>query len=354
MSMHGRLAKRKGFTLIELLVVIAIIAILIGLLLPAVQKVREAAARMKCQNNLKQMGLACHNFHDQNSRLPPGSATDVPPFGVSGGGWGSSWKVYILPFIEQGNIYNQWQFTGSSGYTNAANMALIGGTNSIPVYRCPSSPAPDRGNRGGSNPAGGLMIDTYSGIAGSVIPGVPGVSVIYNNNCCNGGTSLASDNGILYAQSKVKLTDITDGTSNTMMVGELGDHVRDPAGQPIILGYNSGFGPTGLYMWPMGAAGTPNPASLTGDYRHFNCVAVRYSINQIGLVPAGTAGNSATAHNAGVHNDGGTNFPLSSGHTGGVNAAMGDGSVRFYSNTTDLTILSAICTRAGGETVSNP
>src|SRR5436853_6407251 len=101
--------KRAGFTLIELLVVIAIIAILIALLVPAVQKVRDAAARTQCINNLKNIGLALHAYHDVAKKLPPGAANDVAPFGTdTAARWGSSWKVYILPYIEQGAIYNKW------------------------------------------------------------------------------------------------------------------------------------------------------------------------------------------------------------------------------------------------------
>jgi prepilin-type N-terminal cleavage/methylation domain-containing protein len=171
-SSLSRSARRRAFTLIELLVVIAIIAILIGLLLPAVQKVREAAARMSCSNNLKQLALACHNFHDQNQRLPPGGGNDYSPYGTRPGAptntnqnWGSSWKVYILPFIEQDNVFKQWVFDANSGYQNTTPNLTITTNLTIKTFRCPSSPVPDMMTSKGGN-GGVQMVTSYTGIAG--------------------------------------------------------------------------------------------------------------------------------------------------------------------------------------------
>jgi len=337
------------------LVVIAIIAILIGLLLPAVQKVREAAARMSCSNNLKQLGLALHNYHDQNGTLPPGGANDVSPFGLAGQPqWGSSWKVYILPFMEQDNIYKKWTLNSNSGYTNNANITLVRNI-FIKPFRCPSSPVPDTMSRGGA--AGPIMVDSYTGIAGSVFTSgvnplpTPRIAV----GCCNGSGPLATENGILFAGSKVTLVGITDGTSNTWMIGEQSDHVRDQNRNPITAGYTAGCGNSGgLYGWPMGAQ-HPVGRNQTGwgDGRHFNCTSVRYQINQTGLLTSGTRGDSGTAASRGMNNDVGTNFPLSSGHSGGCNIAMADGSIRFWSNSTSIPIISFSCTRNGGEVIPN-
>jgi prepilin-type N-terminal cleavage/methylation domain-containing protein len=342
----NRLPTRRGaFTLIELLVVIAIIAILIALLVPAVQKVRDAAARTQCINNLKNIGLALHGFHDANKRLPPGAANDQAPFGsdppaANGNNHGSSWKVYILPYIEQGAIYNKWQFTGGSGWQNVNNGPLVANL-TIAVYRCPSSSLPDfcsyLSNPNGANPQ---MFTSYTGISGSFNLG-------YNdptdgpNTCCDGNDGTASAGGILFPNSRVKMTDISDGTSNTIMVGEQSNHLRDAAGQPVTGGYGA-ITSQGPHGWIMGTSDNNSPPN--GQNRTFNCTTVRYSINQIGL--AATSGG--TTDNAG------SNIPLSSNHTGGASMLFADGTVKFWPNSTSALTLALACTRADNQVFSDP
>lgn len=320
--------KRKpGFTLIELLVVIAIIAVLIALLVPAVQKVREAAARAQCQNNLKQMGLALQGYHDTYKVLPPGGVSDTPPWGA-GGGWGSSWMVFILPYIEQTALYNKWDFkSGNSGFVNGNNRAL---TNNLVInlYKCPSGTLPLI--MGSNN-----MTADYACIAGAVNGNISGFSETRNQGCSNGGE--CGGGGALIGASKIPLVGITDGTSNTMLIAEVSGAVRDTKNNVMESG-TSCFRPGGPYGWPMGTGNGP-PQGSTGD-RLFNSTTVRYQVNAL---------TGYTSGSGGIGTDSSQNYPISSSHTGGANCVMGDGSVRFLTNAISLDQLSRAATRDDGQ-----
>src|SRR5262245_17381574 len=313
--------RRKGFTLIELLVVIAIIAILIGLLVPAVQKVREAAARIQCENNLKQVGLATHAYHDTYKRFPSG--INLPISRVSGaifptniivtsGRVGQppiadrfiSWAEAILPFIEQANLQKNLDLTQDQ-YANC-NGPNSTGAQIVQIFICPSDNLP--------NP-----VTTFVS---------KGVTYYFGMNSygANGGTrswfyqNMTID-GMFYINSRVNIAGVRDGTSNTLLFGER--YHDDPAYTNIQT--------LGGWAWANVNAGQ--------DYLLSTSVPINYQL------PLGTK-------------TGGPNFPeddrvcaFGSGHTGGANFCMADGSVQFLSNTVSLPVLQALGTRAGGEVV---
>ena len=329
--MHRR---RAAFTLIELLVVIAIIAVLIGLLLPAVQKVREAAARLKCTSHLKQIALAAHNYHDTNERFP-GAVQTGPRY--------SSLFVELLPYIEQNNLYKQWDFA-SPGNNYAAPAPRAGVV--ISIYVCPSHPL----QHGGATPA----LTTYGGNGGTKV--YPASRAALDGMFHTTGP--ASEPGA--GQSGVRILDATDGTSNTILFGErvIGDAALDsflnaPAGvitptpaPPIQATAN-------YYPWAP-PPGLNACAGLLGGE-----VGINY--RQGGgwspppqplpplppvpppPVPWTDALDRAWWARLGAYG---------SYHTGGVNVALADGSVRFLRESTPLGTLRAMSTRNGGEVIT--
>ena len=318
--MHKRLRNRpRGFTLIELLVVIAIIAILIALLLPAVQQAREAARRTQCRNNLKQIGLALHNYHDTYLRFP--SAQGNSALGSSGQErWGHSQWVALLPYIDQAPMYSQWNFSvDDEGWTG--NRPLYTGKR-IPMLFCPSSTLPDGGN-GTVAPAA-----QYFGIAGAA-PRAPWTETDeFWDNSANWG--LSSSRGMLVNRFGKSIRDCSDGTSNTMIESEISNYVYDAAGnrgdrRP---GRNWGWTMGGLTGWDGWA---PNVSNVT----------IRYAPNAKVLGANGLvwpAWDDAS----------GANCPLTSFHSGGVTVLMTDGAVRFISDNIDLLTLTLLAVRDDG------
>jgi len=335
---------RRGFTLIELLVVIAIIAILIGLLLPAVQKVREAAARAKCQNNLKQIGIGLHAYHDTNNMFPPGCAADQPPFGLGTSAWGSSWMVYILPQIEQNALFSRWVFSGGSGYNNANNSAAMFQIQ-IPTYLCPSSPLPVMACNiaaAPSNAGSSLMRPSYTGIAGGTwqLAGVTG----YNEARLSNSGNQNSAGGLLFPGSKINFGGMTDGTSNTIVVADQSNFLT------LTDGSKQAWNSAGPHGWAMGSGNANSPPAYTD--RPFNTTTIRYTIN---FTKSGGWTNPACCNPTdGVGSNTGGNIPLNSAHTGGVNVLRGDGTIAFLRDSTDLTVLMALSTRDDGVVAANP
>ncbi|MCC9607107.1 DUF1559 domain-containing protein [Blastopirellula sp. JC732] len=331
---------RRGFTLVELLVVIAIIGVLIALLLPAVQQAREAARRMQCTNNLKQLGLGLHNHHDTYKRFPPGAAQDQQPFGTDATAttnWGSSWLVYMLPFVEQSALYDNWQFYGSSGVFNDNNMGMISGLK-MEGYLCPSSPLPELCTSKDSSITVAPWAVNYVGIAGADNGLIPGYTETRISNTSRGGNQSAG--GMLYHNSKTRFADMVDGSSNTMAVSEHSNYLTNNSGTKVDWRASMPWG------WAIGCKSSDSPPTLTvnSDNRTFNMTTIRYAINK-------TTGWADDEANTGVGNDGGASIPLNSAHPGGVNALLGDGSVRFIAETTALDTLARLATRDDGQVI---
>ncbi|MDX1947835.1 MAG: DUF1559 domain-containing protein [Pirellulaceae bacterium] len=286
--------RRRGFTLVELMVVIAIIGVLVALLLPAVQSAREAARRMSCSNNMRQISLATHNYHDTLGSLPPASTNPALS--------GSSAFAAILPFLEANNAYNLYDF--SQGNSAAANQQVV--SQRIKAYLCPSCvflrPVPISGCDANDRAPG-----TYAFCVGSNDP--------YG--------SVEPTNGAIWtANGQVtNFASITDGTSNTFLAGESHWAFRD-------------------YLWTSGTCS----GQIRGGFSYWSSpypLATAFSTRGT-FNPQAMAGDSTRLYN------------FRSSHPQGVNMTLCDGSVRFVYQSIDRSVLEACATRAGGETATLP
>ena len=304
--------RRPAFTLIELLVVIAIIAVLIALLVPAVQKVREAANRTTCQNNLKQLGIGLHSHNDTRGRLPKGlvwnsgNYYDAPRTG---------WNYSIFPYIEQDTIYRllpasagnqQWYPWWSAEATNPNGPTRV----VIPIWLCPS----DEGVLHNTQPWGVFSLGNYHAVFGGL-------------NLAGARAGNGAERGAMGVNWGARLTDISDGTSNTMVLAE--------------------------YLRSMGA-GNDQRGMPWGDQPGYGHVYTQLSpnTNSPDLLYVGWCDNKPQNNRPCINGDTGPNNTVAarSRHTGGLHVCLGDGSVRFVSNNVDLiTVWRPLATIAGGE-----
>lgn len=298
--------RTRGFTLVELLVVIAIIGILVGLLLPAVQAAREAARRMQCSNNLKQLALALHNYESANKKFPIGFRDTVATNGkFFDGGW--SWAAGILPYIEQTALYNTLDLRfhpyGSgadpAGY-NIAAMSVV-----IPSFRCPSDLSPQTvgNNAGNANGVAAIAVSSYAGVLGS-----------FDGQWCqvSGTTNLRGvrNHGLLVVNESRTFAQVTDGTSNSFAIGEV-------SWRPLV---NSEGSERQFILGNITTGGGPlcTNSGPANNGPHLHLRATRHKLNG----PQATAEKQKAFH---------------SYHVGGAQFALIDGSVRFVSETIEHT-----------------
>lgn len=309
---------RPAFTIVELLVVIAVIAILVAILIPTVQKVRAAAARAQCENNVKQLASALTNYEDAHKTYPQGTSFNYP--GASTGVYHHGWVIDILPYIEQGAAFKKLNLSGvDTGWRNANFGSTLKDLTSD-IFRCPLATVPKYGVYGA--PANTQIARmTYVGIAGSVAHRTArhwNTTYLppYPNQCTGVLSSTVSSGGVLPHDLAVKSINIKDGRSNTLMLGEQSDMCLDPSGRPLA---DCGSG-------PMIAAGYYHD----GNLRLYNMTTIRGPLNDRSINAAGVCGYGAWQ---------GSNNPLLSVHSGIVLAAFCDGSVRPLEQTLNVTTL---------------
>jgi prepilin-type N-terminal cleavage/methylation domain-containing protein len=329
--------QRNGFTLVELLVVIAIIGVLVALLLPAIQAAREAARRTQCLNQIRQLGIACHNYHDTNKRLPPASDAIPAPPAVSKKATGMSWLALLLPHLENQNLRNLVDQTAhwNAGVNQVARETVV------PLFNCPTAGADLsmylRGPGEIQETARTALRTHYVGIMGAKstciaadastkFPETGYTMVIRNDGTGTNTSGGMADNGMIVFNSKIRLKDVSDGTSNTMMMGEYS--WESGPGRAWIIGTldHNTFGAGGanhgwIYasvnvMWPMHTAFREEPGQTWSGYL-------------------------------------GNDVSLGSMHQGGAHVGMGDGSARFLNEDMELSALKALATRANDDT-QNP
>ncbi len=318
---------KQGFTLVELLVVIAIIGILVALLLPAVQAAREAARRSQCVNNMKQLGLAMHNYHDTFKTLPPGHSPGMPTW-TDQNQSGYVWVRFIMPFIELGNMADQWQtdrmYADGAKVNGVANIDLI--RTEIEAYKCPSDTTTKTWNN---------------------VPNYNYAVNLGNTDTGRNGTTSAPFNGVVwgrapfhaYAQGAAssaavpvyRLADLTDGTSSTLLLaevraGQVGQDLRGLTWYGPHVGFTTFYGPN-----------TTSPDSLASGF----CNNAGNAPLKLPCVGASTAAGTPTL------------FASRSRHPGGVIVGLGDASSRFVSQTIDITTWRNLSTMQDGQVIGD-